>query len=175
MAVVTDVSHRDKSLIPADAQRSPFGEVGHRQRVMTTTVLAISIAYVVMGLVLLGMGLTSRFAWWVKSHRHRGDLGVLRGGVLRHWGCSAGRGWRSCGGASSLLWAQAVEADPERPQSRSDLSLDRGGGREQRPERRATILLVAYSRPLVEFGLEGGRLDMKGKPLQGLGGGYGGS
>ena len=34
---------------------------------MTTTVIAISIAYVVMGLVLLSMGLTSRFAWWVKA------------------------------------------------------------------------------------------------------------
>src|SRR5438128_2528310 len=34
---------------------------------MTTAVLGISIAYVVMGLVLLGMGLTSRFAWWVKA------------------------------------------------------------------------------------------------------------
>jgi hypothetical protein len=34
---------------------------------MTTTVLAISVAYVVMGLLLLGMGMTSRFAWWVKA------------------------------------------------------------------------------------------------------------
>jgi hypothetical protein len=34
---------------------------------MTTTLLAISTAYVVLALVVLSMGLTSRFAWWVKA------------------------------------------------------------------------------------------------------------
>ena len=34
---------------------------------MTTAVLGISIAYAVMGLLLLAMGMTSRFAWWVKA------------------------------------------------------------------------------------------------------------
>ncbi len=34
---------------------------------MTSTVLAISAAYVVMGVLLLAMGLTARFAWWVKA------------------------------------------------------------------------------------------------------------
>jgi hypothetical protein len=34
---------------------------------MTTTLLAISAAYVVLALVVLSMGLTSRFAWWVKA------------------------------------------------------------------------------------------------------------
>src|SRR5215470_16764961 len=34
---------------------------------MTPTVLAISAAYVVIGVLLLAIGLTSRFAWWVKA------------------------------------------------------------------------------------------------------------
>ena len=34
---------------------------------MNAVVLAISIAYVVMAVLLLSMGLTSRFAWWVKG------------------------------------------------------------------------------------------------------------
>jgi hypothetical protein len=34
---------------------------------MNTVVLAISIAYVVMAVLLLCMGLTSRFAWWIKG------------------------------------------------------------------------------------------------------------
>jgi hypothetical protein len=34
---------------------------------MNTVVLAISIAYVVMAVLLLSMGLTSRFAWWIKG------------------------------------------------------------------------------------------------------------
>ncbi len=34
---------------------------------MTVTLLAISAAYVVLALVVLSMGLTSKFAWWVKA------------------------------------------------------------------------------------------------------------
>ena len=34
---------------------------------MTSTVLAISAAYVVIGVLLITIGLTSRFAWWVKA------------------------------------------------------------------------------------------------------------
>ena len=34
---------------------------------MTLTLLGISAAYVVLSLVVLSMGLTSRFAWWVKA------------------------------------------------------------------------------------------------------------
>ena len=34
---------------------------------MTTTVLAISAAYVVICVLLLALGLSSRFAWWVKA------------------------------------------------------------------------------------------------------------
>ena len=34
---------------------------------MTSTVLAISVAYVVIGVLLLTTGLSSRFAWWVKA------------------------------------------------------------------------------------------------------------
>jgi hypothetical protein len=34
---------------------------------MTGTLLAISGAYVALAVVVLSMGLTSRFAWWVKA------------------------------------------------------------------------------------------------------------
>src|SRR6266478_3639540 len=34
---------------------------------MTSTVLAIAAAYVVLGVLLLSLGLASRFAWWVKA------------------------------------------------------------------------------------------------------------
>ena len=34
---------------------------------MTPTVLAISAAYVVLGVLLLAIGLGSRFSWWVKA------------------------------------------------------------------------------------------------------------
>jgi len=34
---------------------------------MNTVVVAVSVAYVVLAVVLLCMGLTSRFAWWIKG------------------------------------------------------------------------------------------------------------
>ena len=34
---------------------------------MTTTLLAVSAAYVVMALLLLSAGLTARYAWWIKA------------------------------------------------------------------------------------------------------------
>ena len=34
---------------------------------MTGTLLAVSAAYVVLAVVILSMGLTSRFAWWIKA------------------------------------------------------------------------------------------------------------
>ena len=34
---------------------------------MTGIVLAISAAYVVIGVLLLNMGLSSRFRWWIKA------------------------------------------------------------------------------------------------------------
>jgi hypothetical protein len=34
---------------------------------MTLTLIAISAAYVVLAVVVLSMGLTSRFAWWIKA------------------------------------------------------------------------------------------------------------
>ena len=34
---------------------------------MTPTVLAISAAYVVLGVLLLALGLAARLSWWVKA------------------------------------------------------------------------------------------------------------
>jgi hypothetical protein len=78
---------------------------------MTLVVLAISVAYVVMGVVLLCMGLTSRFAWWVKGvvivvtsvffiesfFATKGLLGWPGGGRLPH--------------RFQLLWTRVVEPD----------------------------------------------------------------
>src|SRR3981189_2713905 len=78
---------------------------------MTSTVLAISAAYVVMCVLLLTLGLSSRFAWWVKASvivvtslffvevffAPKGLLGWPRAGRL--------------GGRFRLLWGRVVERD----------------------------------------------------------------
>ena len=78
---------------------------------MTQVVLAISVAYVVMAVVLLCMGLTSRFAWWLKGvvivvtsvffvesfFATKGLLGWPGSGRLPH--------------RFQLLWTRVVEPD----------------------------------------------------------------
>jgi len=78
---------------------------------MTATVLAIAAAYVVLGVLLLTMGLSSRFAWWVKAaaiiitsvffveafFAIKGLLGWPRGGPLP--------------ARFQLLWVRVVEPD----------------------------------------------------------------
>src|SRR4029450_2278553 len=64
---VVDVSHREKSLIQLtrSVRRTAKGPPAGAS--MTSTVLAISAAYVVICVLLLTLGLSSRFAWWVKA------------------------------------------------------------------------------------------------------------
>jgi len=80
---------------------------------MNSVILAISVAYVVMGVLLLGMGLTSRFAWWIKAvaivvtsaffieafYATRSLLGWPGAGALPH--------------RFQLLWTRVVEPDPK--------------------------------------------------------------
>src|SRR5215207_11209518 len=80
---------------------------------MTSTVLAISLAYVILGVLALTVGLTARFAWWVKAaaivvmsvlfiemfFATKSLLGWPGGGPLPH--------------RFQLLWVRVVEPDPK--------------------------------------------------------------
>ena len=78
---------------------------------MTTTLLAISAAYVVLALVVLSMGLTSRFAWWVKAT----TIVVSSGFFVEVFFASKGLlGWPASGALPpkfQLLWTRVVEPD----------------------------------------------------------------
>jgi hypothetical protein len=78
---------------------------------MTTTLLAISAAYVVLSLVVLSMGLTSRFAWWVKAT----TIVVSSGFFVEVFFASKGLlGWPASGALPpkfQLLWTRVVEPD----------------------------------------------------------------
>ena len=78
---------------------------------MTLTLLAISAAYVVLSLVVLSMGLTSRFAWWVKA----GTIVVSSGFFVEVFFASKGLlGWPASGALPpkfQLLWTRVVEPD----------------------------------------------------------------
>ena len=78
---------------------------------MTGTILAISAAYVVLALVVLSMGLTSRFAWWVKASA----IVVSSAFFIEVFFASKGLlGWPAAGTLPpkfQLLWTRVVEPD----------------------------------------------------------------
>src|SRR4029078_11097159 len=62
---VVDVNHREKSLIQLTRSVRRTAKCRAAEASMTSTLLAISAAYVVVCLLLLTLGLSSRFAWGV--------------------------------------------------------------------------------------------------------------
>ena len=80
---------------------------------MTTTLLAISAAYVVLAVIVLSMGLTSRFAWWLKA----GAIVMSSVFFVEVFFASKGLlGWPAAGALPpkfQLLWTRVVEPDPK--------------------------------------------------------------
>jgi hypothetical protein len=74
-------------------------------------VLAISVAYVVMGVLLLSMGLTSRYAWGLKAL----TIAVVSAFFIQVFFATKGLlGWPAVAGLPpkfQLLWARVVEPD----------------------------------------------------------------
>jgi hypothetical protein len=80
---------------------------------MTATLLAISAAYVVLAVVVLSMGLSSRYAWWLKA----GAIVVSSVFFVEVFFASKGLlGWPAAGALPpkfQLLWSRVVEPDPK--------------------------------------------------------------
>jgi hypothetical protein len=78
---------------------------------MTATLLAVSAAYVVMGVLLLSVGLTARIIWWVKA----GAIVLTSFFFVEVFFASKGLlGWPATGALPpkfQLLWSRVVEPD----------------------------------------------------------------
>jgi len=78
---------------------------------MTLTLIAISAAYVVLAVVVLSMGLTSRFAWWVKASAIVVSSAFF---VEVFFASKSLLGWPASGALPpkfQLLWTRVVEPD----------------------------------------------------------------
>lgn len=80
---------------------------------MNSVVLAVSVAYVVMAVLLLSMGLTSRFRWWIK-----GTVIVVTSAffIEAFFATKSLLGWPGTGALPhrfQLLWTRVVEPDPK--------------------------------------------------------------
>src|SRR6202035_3401276 len=80
---------------------------------MTTTVIAISAAYAVLGVLLLSVGLTSPLRWWIKA------AAILVTSVFfveAFFATKGLLGWPGSGRLPArfqLLWTRVVEPDPK--------------------------------------------------------------
>ena len=135
---------------------------------MTSTVLAISAAYVVICVLLLTLGLSSRFAWWVKASvivmtslffvevffATKGLLGWPRAGSFPLDSNCCGCGWSSRTPRAAIpgaiyLWIEEVDEN----------NVPDGVPRSYR---------LPYSRPLADRTAKARDEIMSGKPQQGL-------
>ena len=126
---------------------------------MTSTVLAVSAAYVVMGVLLLTVGLTSRFAWWVKAVA----IVVASAFFIEVFFATKGLlGWPGAGQLPPQVPAAVGEGGGARPRDRRpgrDLSVGRGGRRQQRAGRRAACVSAALLAPARRPFVAGARRD----------------
>jgi len=134
---------------------------------MTTAVLGISIAYVIMGLLLLGMGLTSRFAWWVKA------MAIVVTSVFfveAFYATKGLLGWpgsERLPGRFQLLWARVVEPDAKIGDSGSIYLWIEELDENNVPASVPRSYRLPYSRPLAERSSKARDQIMKGNPQQG--------
>src|SRR4030088_3819038 len=97
---------------------------------MTSTVLAISAAYVVVCVLLLTLGLSSRFAWWVKA-----SVNVVTSlfFVEVFFATKGLLGWPRAGQLPArfqLLWVRGVEPELQSSNPRTIfLLIAEGGGK----------------------------------------------
>src|SRR5215467_9504098 len=135
---------------------------------MTATVLAISAAYVVIAVLLLSLGLASRFAWWVKA----AAIVVTSVFFVEVFFATKGLlGWPRAGQLPprfQLLWVRVVEPDrlAANPgaiylwiEEVDDNNVPDGVPRSYR---------LPYSRPLADRSAKARDEIMAGKPQQGL-------
>jgi hypothetical protein len=134
---------------------------------MTGIILAIALAYVVMGVLLLNMGLSSRFAWWVKAL----VIVVTCGFFLEvFFATKSLLGWPGTGQLPprfQLLWTRVVEPDPKTRdpgaiflwvEELDDNNVPTGVPRSYR---------IRYTPPLAERSLKARDEIMAGNPQEG--------
>ena len=134
---------------------------------MTATLIAISAAYVVMGVLLLSVGLTSPIRWWVKA----AAITVTSLFFIEVFFATKGLlGWPGTGRLPArfqLLWTRVVEPDPKSHDTGSiflwveevdDNNVPTGTPRSYR---------LPYSKPLAEKSLKARDEIMSGNPQEG--------
>jgi hypothetical protein len=134
---------------------------------MTPTVLAISAAYVVIGVLLLAIGLTSRFAWWVKA------AAIVVTSVFfveAFFATKSLLGWPRTGPLPArfqLLWVRVVEPDAKIANPGAIYLWVEEVDENNVPDSVPRSYRLPYSRPLADRSSKARDEIMSGKPQQG--------
>jgi hypothetical protein len=135
---------------------------------MTATVLAISAAYVVIGVLLLALGLSARLAWWVKA----AAIVVTSVFFLEVFFATKGLlGWPQAGQLPprfQLLWVRVVEPDLKSSNPGAIYLWIEEVDENNVPDGVPRSYRLAYSRPLADRAAKARDEIMSGKPQQGL-------
>jgi hypothetical protein len=135
---------------------------------MTSTVLAISAAYVVLAVLLLSLGLSSRLAWWVKA------VAIVVTSAFFVEAFFATRdllGWPRSGQLPSrfqLLWVRVVEPDRLSASPGAIYLWIEEVDANNVPDGVPRSYRLPYSRPLADRSSKARNEIMSGKPQQGL-------
>ena len=134
---------------------------------MTSAVLGISVAYVVVGVLLLGMGLTSRLSWWVKA----AAIVITSLFFIEAFFAIKGlQGWPATDPLPArfqLLWARAVEPDAKTGDAGAIYLWVEELDENNVPGGMPRSYRLPYVRPLAERSLKARDEIMKGNPQQG--------
>jgi hypothetical protein len=135
---------------------------------MTSTVLAISAAYVVICVLLLTLGLSSRFAWWVKAS----VIVVTSLFFVEMFFATKGLlGWPRAGQLPArfqLLWVRVVEPDLKSSNPGAIYLWIEEVDENNVPDGVPRSYRLPYSRPLADRTAKARDEIMSGKPQQGL-------
>jgi hypothetical protein len=134
---------------------------------MTTTLIAISAAYVVMGVLLLSVGLTSPFRWWVKA----AAILVTSAFFIEAFFATKGLlGWPGSGRLPArfqLLWTRVVEPDPKSHDAGSIFLWVEEVDENNVPTGTPRSYRLAYTKPLADKSLKARDEIMSGNPQEG--------
>ena len=135
---------------------------------MTSTVLAISAAYIVLGVLLLTLGLSSRLAWWVKA----AAIVVTSAFFLGMFFATKDLlGWPRTGQLPArfqLLWVRLVEPDLKSSKAGAIYLWIEEVDENNVPDGVPRSYRLPYSRPLADRTAKARDEIMSGKPQQGL-------
>jgi hypothetical protein len=134
---------------------------------MTTTLLAISAAYVALSVLLLAVGLTSPLRWWVKA------AAIMVSSVFFvevFFATQSLRGWPGTGrlpGKFQLLWTRVVEPDPKIHDAGAIYLWVEQVDENNVPTGTPRSYQLGYSKPLEEKVLKARDEIMSGNPQEG--------